>query len=320
VGASGLNDSLKLAAKADHNLIKKVLSPLISMICGAFWLAATDQIDAKGKEKDWITLDHCQIIPNKANDGDSFHVRANDNEYLVRLYFVDAPETASVGPARLIEQAEYFGISVPQVIEIGLNAKNFVESKLSEPFTVITRLAGGLGRSKIQRIYGFVRTKEGDLGEQLVANGLARIHGTTAALPEDSTSATELEKLAQLENEAKRRKLGGWGLTGQSSSVAGAQVQPSPDGSHSIPLTQTSSSSTAAVGPVDARNFAKEKMQLGSIDINSATEKELRTVPGIGPVMAAHIIAARPFRSADDLKRVSGIGDKRYAQIRPYFQ
>jgi DNA uptake protein ComE-like DNA-binding protein len=36
--------------------------------------------------------------------------------------------------------------------------------------------------------------------------------------------------------------------------------------------------------------------------------------------MAARIIAARPFRSADDLKRVSGIGGKKYAQVRPYFQ
>jgi DNA uptake protein ComE-like DNA-binding protein len=36
--------------------------------------------------------------------------------------------------------------------------------------------------------------------------------------------------------------------------------------------------------------------------------------------MAARIIAARPFKSADDLKKVSGIGDKKYAQIRPYFE
>lgn len=314
-----MSDHLTLEATGERDLIKKISSPLVSIVCGAIWLAAPDLTDAKGKEKDWITLDHCQLIPNQANDGDSFHVRANDTEYLVRLYFVDAPETSSVGPTRLIEQAEYFGISVPQVIEVGLNAKKFVESKLSEPFTVLTRLAGGLGRSTIQRIYGFVRTKEGDLGEQLVANGLARIHGTTASPPGGSTSAAELEKLAQLENEAKRRRIGGWVLTGQSSSVAGSKVQPSVDGSHSIPVTQTSGSSAAAVSPVEA-SLAKETTHSGKIDINAATEKELRTLPGIGPVMAARIIAARPFRSADDLRRVSGIGDKKYAQIRPYFQ
>ena len=69
-----------------------------------------------------------------------------------------------------------------------------------------------------------------------------------------------------------------------------------------------------------SHSHAKETPELGRIDINTATEKELRSVPGIGPVMAARIIAARPFRSADDLKKVNGIGDKNYAKIRPYFQ
>ena len=122
------------------------------------WISAVDLCAREGT-KDWVVLENCRLITNPANDGDSFHVRANDSEYLVRLYFVDAPETASVGPARLIEQAEYFGVSVPQVIEIGRDAKKFVDAKLSEPFTVITRLAGGLGRSEVQRIYAFVRTK-----------------------------------------------------------------------------------------------------------------------------------------------------------------
>jgi endonuclease YncB( thermonuclease family) len=202
-------------------VIKKLSSPLV--ICGAIWLAALDPGEARGKEKDWITLDNCQLVPNKANDGDSFHVRANDTEYLVRLYFVDAPETAGLSAARLVEQAEYFGVSVPQVIEIGLDAKKFIDAKLSEPFTVVTRLAGGLGGSKVQRIYGFVRTKEGDLGEQLIANGLARIHGTSAAPPGGSISADEREKLAQLESEAKRRQVGGWGMTRQQSNGKGPQ-------------------------------------------------------------------------------------------------
>ena len=282
-------------------MIKKLSSPLISIICGAIWLAALDLGEATGKEKDWITLDNCQLIPNKANDGDSFHVRANDTEYLVRLYFVDAPETASVGPERLIEQAEYFGVSVPQVIEIGLDAKKFVDAKLSEPFTVVTRLAGGLGRSKVQRIYGFVRTKEGDLGEQLIANGLARIHGTTAAAPlSGASSASERQKLEELEHEAKQRKVGGWGVRGgQPVKLANATPQPFA----SVPSP-----------------YAKQTPEVGRIDINTATEKELRGVPGIGPVMAARIIAARPFRSADDLKKVNGIGEKNYAKIRPYFQ
>jgi competence protein ComEA len=72
--------------------------------------------------------------------------------------------------------------------------------------------------------------------------------------------------------------------------------------------------------PGPNRPHSKQKTPLGKIDINTATEKELTTVPGIGHVMAGRIIAARPFQSANDLEKVSGIGDKKYARIRPYFQ
>jgi competence ComEA-like helix-hairpin-helix protein len=58
---------------------------------------------------------------------------------------------------------------------------------------------------------------------------------------------------------------------------------------------------------------------MARLDINSASAAELQDIPGIGPVMADRIIAARPFKSADDLRQVKGIGDARYAKIRPYF-
>ena len=115
-------------------------------------------------------MENCRLVPNPANDGDSFHIQSNGKEYLARLYFVDAPETqGGIAAGRLIEQAAYFGISVPQVVEVGNNAKLFVEAKLSEPFTFVTRQASGLGHSTVERFYGFVQTKEGDLGELLVA-------------------------------------------------------------------------------------------------------------------------------------------------------
>ena len=109
-------------------------------------------------------------------------------------------------------------------------------------------------------------------------------------------------------------------MAGQTPNGIGPQSQSSPDASRSISVMPTSSSLSAAMSPGEVKNRAKEKIRLRNIDINTATEKELTTVPGIGQVMAARIIAARPFQSADDLKRVSGIGEKKYAQIRPYFQ
>jgi DNA uptake protein ComE-like DNA-binding protein len=266
-----------------------------------------------GAGNDWVKLDRCELIPNPSNDGDSIHVRANEKEYIFRLYLVDAPETDAANPARLIEQAKYFGISVPQVIELGEAAKAFVKEKLAAPFTVVTHMANAMGRSKIERFYAFVQTKDGDLGEQLIANGLARIHGTSATPPGASSSAAERQRLKQVEDEAKRRKVGGWGMSGQPLNVASATPQPFAKGSPSISVTPAQ----AAPIPSTSKN---ERLFPAKFDINTATEKELRLIPGIGPVMARRIIDARPFRSADDLKKASGIGDKKYDQIRPYFQ
>ena len=55
------------------------------------------------------------------------------------------------------------------------------------------------------------------------------------------------------------------------------------------------------------------------LDLNTATVAELMKIKGIGPVLAGRIIEARPFRSADELRRVKGIGPKKFAQMRPYF-
>ena len=114
------------------------------------FLLATASLWAQGE---WTKLEQCHFVPNPANDGDSFHVRANEKEYIFRLYLVDAPETDAANPARLIEQAEYFGISVPQVIELAVAAKLFVQEKLAEPFTVFTRMANAMGRSNTERFY-----------------------------------------------------------------------------------------------------------------------------------------------------------------------
>jgi len=171
------------------------------------WGASVD-LCARDQSKDWIVLKDCRLIPNPANDGDSFHVSVGDKEYLFRLYFVDAPETDEMMPRRLIEQAKYFSITVPQAIEVGRAAKNFTQEKLSQPFTVFTHMSDAMGQSRLERFYAFVETKEGDLGEQLVRNGLARSYGFKAAPPGLTSSRIEVEKLQQLENEARQEQIG----------------------------------------------------------------------------------------------------------------
>jgi competence protein ComEA len=56
------------------------------------------------------------------------------------------------------------------------------------------------------------------------------------------------------------------------------------------------------------------------VDLNSATQEQLETLPGIGPVTAAAIIAWRDangrFNSIDQLGDVEGIGPARLDKLR----
>lgn len=54
------------------------------------------------------------------------------------------------------------------------------------------------------------------------------------------------------------------------------------------------------------------------VSLNSASQTQLETLPGVGPVMAERIAAARPFHRIEDLLLVSGIGDKTFQRIAPH--
>lgn len=57
------------------------------------------------------------------------------------------------------------------------------------------------------------------------------------------------------------------------------------------------------------------------VDPNRDDARGLEALPGVGPRMAARILAARtvrPFTGPDDLLRVRGIGPRTLARMRPY--
>ncbi|WP_345647664.1 ComEA family DNA-binding protein, partial [Streptomyces tremellae] len=55
------------------------------------------------------------------------------------------------------------------------------------------------------------------------------------------------------------------------------------------------------------------------ISLNTATADQLDSLPGVGPVLAQHILDYRTqnggFRSVDELREVGGIGERRFADL-----
>jgi len=58
-----------------------------------------------------------------------------------------------------------------------------------------------------------------------------------------------------------------------------------------------------------------------AVNLNTASETELDALPGVGPVLAEHIVTWRtthgPFSTVDQLRQVSGIGQAKFADLRP---
>ncbi len=85
----------------------------------------------------------------------------------------------------------------------------------------------------------------------------------------------------------------------------------------SVPVTNSTAPGSAGPGSAGTGDAAEP---VAPIDLNTASAADLETLPGIGPTLAAAIIAERDrrgaFSSIDDLRSVRGIGDKRFAELR----
>ena len=83
---------------------------------------------------------------------------------------------------------------------------------------------------------------------------------------------------------------------------------PAPGQSPPVPVARGSTAAPSAGGGAP-------------VDLNTATEADLDTLPGVGPVIAGRIVAWRQehgrFTSIEELTEVSGIGDATLERLRP---
>lgn len=67
---------------------------------------------------------------------------------------------------------------------------------------------------------------------------------------------------------------------------------------------------------------AEDDDTVGLVNVNTATKKQLMSVPGIGEVIATRIIAYRreagDFKDLDELGKVKGISKKKLGKLKPF--
>jgi len=77
-----------------------------------------------------------------------------------------------------------------------------------------------------------------------------------------------------------------------------------------------------AAAPAKVTKKAKAAEAATPININTATEKELQKLPGIGKVLAKRIVEYRtqngPFSAPEDLMKVKGITKKRFEALKSH--
>jgi competence protein ComEA len=76
---------------------------------------------------------------------------------------------------------------------------------------------------------------------------------------------------------------------------------------------------TSLIMGISTVSFAAKKAADGPaaiININTADEKTLESLPGVGKATAKAIIEGRPYKSVDDLKRVKGMSDKKIQALK----
>ena len=160
---------------------------------------------------------------HRNNDGDSFYVQYEGDEFELRLYFVDTPEKYlsehhEKQRNRVADQADDFDVSLEQAVTVGKAARKYVAKLLkAEPFTVYTNWERVYDEE--DRFHGFVEIPDPDfpdknsyLCEILVRNGLARIFTRGEDTPDGRYWRDYRDHLFRLEGIARQKRVGAWSL------------------------------------------------------------------------------------------------------------
>ncbi|MGE5176262.1 MAG: ComEA family DNA-binding protein [Hyphomicrobiales bacterium] len=118
-------------------------------------------------------------------------------------------------------------------------------------------------------------------------------------------------RLEESEGSRLEREVGASRAAGEDSTDAGAAA----------PADRAATPARRAVAPA-RRAATPPPLRPASLDADRAGAAALERLPGIGPSLAARIVADRasrgPFGTPEGLLRVPGIGPKTLARIRPY--
>ncbi|MDF1751498.1 MAG: thermonuclease family protein [Verrucomicrobiales bacterium] len=168
-------------------------------------------------------LDRVSWSEHRNNDGDSFYVNFEGEEFELRLYFVDTPEKYLSDRHerqrdRVADQADDLDISLEQAVTVGKAARKYVATLLkAEPFTVYTNWERVYDDD--ERYHGFVEIPDPDhpgktvyLCELLVRKGLGRIFTRGEDTPDGRHWRQYKDYLFSVEKGAQRNRVGAWSL------------------------------------------------------------------------------------------------------------
>jgi len=83
-----------------------------------------------------------------------------------------------------------------------------------------------------------------------------------------------------------------------------------------LPAAQEAKKASEPAPAAQGKKTQPQPALVGPVDLNTADQKTLEALPGIGPAMAKRIVEARPFQNMDDLSRVKGLSKAKVAALK----